>query len=434
MAETYTVKSGDSWAKIAGDVYGNQRMYIELMKANGDINMLKPGQTIYLPSKMANEDIYISDSMAQASGMATSGELQYGMNTPGTTTPTAPGAVPGGGVAGGTPVPYWQLATQGPGMTGSARVGNGTVTPSPTGADRYRSSGGTTRPAAAQTVTGGTTGSRQHFYQKNDGTAQISANVGKPTPIAPGIPANPWDRQLQTAPLQGYGRVPGFQPGNQGTGMQGAAAGFQGAPNNFLSNLGTSSSAFGFSVPQGTPVLPTGAQVGGATGEMGNTLTGSLPAGATVAGQGGAVDRYSGRGIFTEQQKAALDISLTQRVGKGELTAADARTMQQLGLSQNEISVIYAKNDEARKQAGLPQLNPDLMGGNNATTYNPDNVGYNLFWNPSGFSQRTEKTATQYGSGGGSYNQNSSNLNRMLGAGFSNSGITTGLVSWRGLG
>lgn len=46
----YTVKSGDSWARIAGDQYGNQRWLVELAKANGGTGRtLHPGEVIDLP-------------------------------------------------------------------------------------------------------------------------------------------------------------------------------------------------------------------------------------------------------------------------------------------------------------------------------------------------------------------------------------------------
>lgn len=46
----YTVKSGDSWARIAGQMYGgDQRYYNVLMSANKGITMLKPGMVIEIP-------------------------------------------------------------------------------------------------------------------------------------------------------------------------------------------------------------------------------------------------------------------------------------------------------------------------------------------------------------------------------------------------
>lgn len=72
---SYTVQAGDSWAKIAGKLYGNQRMFKELMAANPQLKYLRPGQKINLAQYKQNEDIFISNAAAQAMGMATSGEV-----------------------------------------------------------------------------------------------------------------------------------------------------------------------------------------------------------------------------------------------------------------------------------------------------------------------------------------------------------------------
>lgn len=72
---SYTVQAGDSWAKIAGKLYGNQRMFKELMAANPQLKYLRPGQQINLALPKRNEDIFISNSAAQAMGMATSNEV-----------------------------------------------------------------------------------------------------------------------------------------------------------------------------------------------------------------------------------------------------------------------------------------------------------------------------------------------------------------------
>lgn len=79
---SYTVQAGDSWAKIAGKLYGNQRMFKELMAANPQLKYLRPGQSINLAMPKRNEDIVISNAAATAMGMATSNEVAdfYGQN------------------------------------------------------------------------------------------------------------------------------------------------------------------------------------------------------------------------------------------------------------------------------------------------------------------------------------------------------------------
>lgn len=52
---TYTVQPGDSWEKIAGTVYGDQRMYEVLQRANNDhYGDLQPGQSILLTPSVTN--------------------------------------------------------------------------------------------------------------------------------------------------------------------------------------------------------------------------------------------------------------------------------------------------------------------------------------------------------------------------------------------
>lgn len=63
----YVVKKGDSWAKIAGQMLGDQRMFAELMRANPNIAMMKPGQTLKLPNKRDNP--FVSNTEAAVSGM-----------------------------------------------------------------------------------------------------------------------------------------------------------------------------------------------------------------------------------------------------------------------------------------------------------------------------------------------------------------------------
>lgn len=67
MPDKYVVKAGDSWAKIAGEMYGDQRMFAELMRANPNIAMMRPGQTLKLPDPRKNA--YVSNTEAAVSGM-----------------------------------------------------------------------------------------------------------------------------------------------------------------------------------------------------------------------------------------------------------------------------------------------------------------------------------------------------------------------------
>ena len=64
---TYTVQPGESYESIAGKVYGDQRMFAELMKANG-IYVLRAGDVLDLPP--AYKDPFVSNVLAGAMGMA----------------------------------------------------------------------------------------------------------------------------------------------------------------------------------------------------------------------------------------------------------------------------------------------------------------------------------------------------------------------------
>jgi phage tail protein X len=71
----YKVKQGDSWERIAGKVYGDQRQFLNLLNANPGIQMLKKGMTINLPEPMWNP--YISPEFWQAySGIAPTAPIQ----------------------------------------------------------------------------------------------------------------------------------------------------------------------------------------------------------------------------------------------------------------------------------------------------------------------------------------------------------------------
>lgn len=72
MPDYYTVKPGDSPASIAGAVYGDQRMFAELMAANGGAP-LRPGMQIVLPKQVSNP--FVSNELAARMGMATSGQI-----------------------------------------------------------------------------------------------------------------------------------------------------------------------------------------------------------------------------------------------------------------------------------------------------------------------------------------------------------------------
>lgn len=64
---TYKVQAGDSWAKIAKMLYGDERMFAELQRGNANILTLKAGQNIKLVNKVKNP--FVSETEAAAAGM-----------------------------------------------------------------------------------------------------------------------------------------------------------------------------------------------------------------------------------------------------------------------------------------------------------------------------------------------------------------------------
>jgi hypothetical protein len=103
---TYKVKSGDSWAKIAGQLTGNDRNFAAIMNANGG-GVLHPGDIIYIPNlygqkpNVTNTDIAKANSLqsvanafngvtaANSKFMAITGQLQdsYKINPTGKVAP-----------------------------------------------------------------------------------------------------------------------------------------------------------------------------------------------------------------------------------------------------------------------------------------------------------------------------------------------------------
>lgn len=78
----YTVKNGDSWARIAGNTTGDQRNFLRIAQANG--GYLKPGMVIRIPGSVHNGPASISNSQAAAVGLATTDQLKQAYNDNGT--------------------------------------------------------------------------------------------------------------------------------------------------------------------------------------------------------------------------------------------------------------------------------------------------------------------------------------------------------------
>jgi hypothetical protein len=69
MPSTYVVKANDSFARIAGSAYGNQRWLEELANANGGLGrILHPGDVITLPDFDLTQNPFVSGGAMQGGG------------------------------------------------------------------------------------------------------------------------------------------------------------------------------------------------------------------------------------------------------------------------------------------------------------------------------------------------------------------------------
>lgn len=78
--KTYQVKSGDSWFKIARNVFGDQRMAGALMDANPGVNLLVQGQVLHLPDQPSedSEPVFFSNETAGRGLLANQGLIEAG--------------------------------------------------------------------------------------------------------------------------------------------------------------------------------------------------------------------------------------------------------------------------------------------------------------------------------------------------------------------
>lgn len=74
---SYTVQQGDSYEAIARKLFGNERMFAELMKMNGGV-YLHPGMQLDVPQNIQTP--FVSNELAAALGMATSGQIATAYN------------------------------------------------------------------------------------------------------------------------------------------------------------------------------------------------------------------------------------------------------------------------------------------------------------------------------------------------------------------
>lgn len=159
---SYTVKPGESWASIAGSIYGNQRWLIELAKVNGGINrVLHPGDVIDAPDfDLTQTPVITQDQWAGVPTGMTGNTTNYGnVPTPTVTGPAATskskGTLTNGGMSGGKP--YGPVPPPKPGSWGDkwqTSSGVGGYTPIPSALPQGTGYGGTAPtngvPAAAR--------------------------------------------------------------------------------------------------------------------------------------------------------------------------------------------------------------------------------------------------------------------------------------------
>ena len=142
MAGFYTVKPGDSLASIAGDVYGNQRMFQMISYANGGMINLTPGMVLNMPDEEANP--YVSQGwMDYASGVSSGGGGTTSVMPTGGTAPTV---VPTKQKAPAIPAPIYPTA---PIPTATYPSLSGMAKPAPTsGMYKPAATSGMYKPAA----------------------------------------------------------------------------------------------------------------------------------------------------------------------------------------------------------------------------------------------------------------------------------------------
>jgi hypothetical protein len=122
----YVVKPGDSWAKIAGEVSGDQRQFLNLMNANGGRIMIHPGEVIHIPDQFAPNPVIPTatlqalDSEAQRMGF---NNFFPAVRGAGATQPTGGGGVSTTGAGAGAPA--GPAAPGQPRMPGAAAYGYG---------------------------------------------------------------------------------------------------------------------------------------------------------------------------------------------------------------------------------------------------------------------------------------------------------------------
>lgn len=131
---SYTVKPGESWASIAGTIYGNQRWLIELAQKNGGINrVLRPGDVIDAPDfDTSTQPVITNDQWAAVPTGYSNGQAQYGNSGGAAAGPVVPSfkppAVPSFGATGGKPKGKTNVGDPYSGIPNQARGGAGPTT------------------------------------------------------------------------------------------------------------------------------------------------------------------------------------------------------------------------------------------------------------------------------------------------------------------
>jgi len=468
----WRVGTGDNVAKIAEQVYGNQRMMAEIIRLNGGVSMLKPGMILRLPNFKDNKDIYISNDWASNMGMATTDELKsfytanpgaYGTGakatwTSGNQTPFSPDAGYGWGnssaqadilarqqkaaaqglaannVAGGrgTMVPDYAARTaymapgtvvsatqtgydpnmrgSGYGYTGNRPVG--TPTPfNPWETDRTKPSAIT--PAA---ITPAAITRAEYYAAKNQRFAELMFSSSTPSgytnpPISLQPNFNPYLNQSNPYPVQ-----PFTAPNNY---MYELVDPVTGQPiGNPASKPQTKAPGFDVGAAAGGAIDAVGKGLGYAGGAWNNLATGS-PNGANTPTVAKAAAAGTTPAVATPEQvkQAQLSTALTNAATKGNGGNSE--------FSMNDYKVIISAN--------LPEMTPTLQAYYLSLVTGVPNTGADIptaskpkgKWDPydlgNGYMPTQMEMPGGWRGGGGG------------GGGNRNIGPSIGLYAWRGL-
>lgn len=408
-----TVKSGDSWTSLAQRAGLNQRQFEDLMRANPNILQLKAGQTVNTGGLRRNNNAYVSDYTAAASGMQTSSQLQSAYAANGTGGEGSAGLQKGNPVYGGNF--GYNLTTRG----GQSQLNwqNNPKNPAgayaqPAGSSPAFSPPGTQQPAPGSGAGNANTGQQNAAYQ--------AQNPVKPTTTGP-FPAPQTGQQNATA-WSGQNAPKPITPNGQATALGGTfGAGAQPAQVGIGPNSNPFQTSFQNPMRAGMPTA------GYSLTQSPTQATTGLPATVATPGQPNASQSYSAEPSnlasmdYTRQKNTVDAMMIDMNIGTAQapkITPGQVSGLQALypSKSPDEIHAALSGAGYVQDVAGnyvMPgnlSLNggPDLSGGT-PSAYG-DFAGLPAYQGPPPSYQPPHRYIPHPSGGGGSYRGGSQQL------------------------